>query len=236
VAAEGETCGTTSWRMALAPGERHDFYRFPGWWDLHEDHGGEDDLPRLRKALLWAFPPLPDGAAVLDVGAGTGTLLTLLVPHYPRLRYALLDPNPAALARAAAKLSAVAPEADVSLIAEAVDPADRAPLPGGPYRLVTSSLALHDIARPAEPGDEEGRQRHATLHRSLLRRVLGALEPGGHLIYADAMRPWFRAWEHLAALRDAGFVDVDCAYLLGRFAVFGGQAPVTPDRPAPDEG
>ncbi len=218
-----------SWRRALAPGEAHGFSRTPGWWDLREVFAEADDAARLRAALLHALPPLPDGAAVLDLGAGTGTLLADLARHYPRLRYVLLDPNPAALARAAEKLAVVVPAAEVSLIAEAADPSDPAPLPGGPYRLVTSSLALHDIARPAEPRDAAGRERHAVVHRSLLRRVLGALEPGGHLVYADALRPRFRVWEHLTLLAEAGFVEVDCAYVLGRFGVFGGQAPVSPN-------
>lgn len=222
-----------SWRRALAPGEPHGFSRTPGWWDLRDTFSEADDAGRLRAALLHALPPLPDGAAVLDLGAGTGTLLAELARRYPRLRYALLDPNRAALERAAEKLAAAAPNAAaaVSLIVDEVDPLGLAPLPGGPYRLVTSSLALHDIAPPAAPGDAAGRERHAAAHRSLLRRVLRALEPGGHLVYADALRPRFRVWEHLAALADAGFVEVDCGYLLGRLGVFGGQAPARPAAP-----
>lgn len=219
------------WRRGLAPGEPHAFSRTPGWWDLRESFSEADDAGRLRAALLHALPPLPDGAAVLDLGAGTGTLLAGLARAYPRLHYALLDPNRAALERAAEKLAAAAPGVAVSLIGDAVDPFGPAPLPGGPYRLVTSSLAFHDIARPAEPGDAAGRERHGAAHRSLLRRVLGALEPGGHLVYADALRPRFRVWEHLTALGNVGFVEVDCAYLLGRFGVFGGQAPARPAAP-----
>jgi SAM-dependent methyltransferase len=219
----------TSWRVALAPGESHDFYETPGWWDLREIGREPDDPPRLRAALLGALPPLPDGSAVLDLGAGTGTLLTLMAGYYPRLRYTLIDANPAALDRAAEKLRAVGPGAPdpiaVTLIAEAVDPLAENPLPGGPYRLITSSIALHDIARPAAPDDEPGRARHAAEHAALLRRVLTALEPGGHFIYADAMRPRFRVWEHLSALAAAGFAEVDCAYVLGRMLVCGGQRP-----------
>lgn len=220
-----------SWRRALAPGEHHRFSQTPGWWDLREIFRQEDDVPRLRAALLHAYPPLPEGAAVLDVGAGTGSLMAGLLAAYPRLRVVLLDSNPAALQRAIEKLAAVAPAADVSVIAEPVDPRANTPQAGGPFRLVTSSLALHDIVRPAEPGDEPGRARHAADHRALLRRLLGALEPGGHLVYADTIRPGFRVWEHLAALHDAGFAEVDCAYLLGRLGVFGGQAPASAATP-----
>ena len=218
---------TGSWRLALAPGEGHDFSATPGWWDLRDVAHEGDDVPRLRGALLRALPPMPDGSAALDLGAGTGTLVALLAGFYPKLRYTLLDANPAALDRAADKLRALSANLDVSFVAEAVDPLAPWPLPGGPYRLVTSSIALHDIARPAAPDDAIGRERHRAEHLSLLRRVLGALEPGGHLIYADAMRPRFRVMEHLAALESAGFVEVDCTYVLGRMLICGGQRPMT---------
>ena len=216
-----------SWRLALAPGEGHDFSATPGWWDLRDIVQEGDDVPRLRAALLRALPPLPDGSAVLDLGAGTGTLVGLLAGFYPTLRYTLLDANPAALDRAADKLRALAADLDVSFVAEAVDPLAPEPLPGGPYRLVTSSIALHDIARPAVPDDVAGRERHRAEHVSLLRRIFGALEPGGHLVYADAMRPRFRVMEHLAALDEVGFVEVDCAYVFGRMLVCGGRRPAS---------
>lgn len=217
-----------SWRLALAPGEGHDFSRTPGWWDLRDLGGEEDDVPALRVALLRALPPLPDGSAVLDVGAGTGTLVAMLAGFSPRLRYTLLDANEAALRRAEGKIRAVVPDAAISVVDEAVDPLDLRPLPGGPYRLVASSIALHDIARPAAPDDEAGRARHGAEHLSLLRRVYGALEPGGHLVYGDAMRPRFRVMEHLAALGAVGFEEVDCAYVRGRLAVCGGRRPSGP--------
>lgn len=217
-----------SWRLALAPGEGHDFARTPGRWDLRDLGGEEDDASGLRAALLRALPPLPDGSAVLEVGGGTGTLVAMLAGFYPRLRYTLLDANDAALRRAEEKVRATVSDLAISVVNEAVYPLDPRPLPGGPYRLVTSSIALHDIARPAAPDDEAGRARHGTEHLSLLRRVYGALEPGGHLVYGDAMRPRFRVMEHLAALGAAGFEEVDCAYARGRLTVCGGRRPSGP--------
>jgi SAM-dependent methyltransferase len=215
-----------SWRLALAPGEGHDFPQTPGWWDLRDLSPEEsDDMPRLRTALLRSLPPLPDGCAVLDLGAGTGSLVTLMAAFYPRLRYTLLDANGSALERAREKVREVVPDLDVSFITESVEASALAPLPGGPFRLVTSSIALHDLVRPAAPENAPGQARHAEDHRTLLRRVLGALDPGGHFIYADAMRPGFRVMEHLGLLDEAGFTEVDCAFVAGRFLVCGGQRP-----------
>lgn len=225
---ESTTSASPSWRAALAPGEPHEFSRTPGWWDLRDLGDDGDDLPGLRAALLRALPPLTDGDRVLDLGAGTGTLLALLADRYPRLRYTLLDPNRDALDRAAAKLRAVSGGIDLTLLADAVDPLAPRPLAGGPYRLVVSSIALHDIARPAAPGDEAGRARHGVEHTSLLGRVFGALEVGGHVVYGDAMRPRFRVTEHLLALAAVGFDEVDCAYVRGRFLVCGGRRPSGP--------
>jgi SAM-dependent methyltransferase len=214
-----------SWRRALAPGEDHGFWENPGWWDARDLPRDDDDVPRLRAALVRSFPPLPPGCAILDLGAGTGTLVELLAHYHPRLRYTLLDASAPALDRAQEKLRAAFPDLEATFVAEAVDPLAQTPLPGGPYRLVTSTIALHDIARPAAADDLPGRERHRAEHVSLLRRVLDSLEPGGHFIYADAMRPRFRVPEHLDALRDAGFVEIDFAYVVGRMAVCGGQCP-----------
>jgi SAM-dependent methyltransferase len=223
VAEENVSGAGGSWRLALAPGESHGFYETPGWWDLRDVGREDDDVPRLRAALLRALPPLPDGSAVLDLAAGTGTLVASLARFYPRLHYTLLDANPAALERAAEKLRTADPDLRATFVVEVVDPLADGPLVGEPYRLVVSSIALHDIARPAAPDDGAGRVRHAHEHRSLLRRILVSLEPGGHFVYGDAMRPRFRVMEHLAALDEAGFVEVDCAYVVGRFLVCGGR-------------
>ena len=214
-----------SWRRALAPGEHHGFSANAGWWDARDLAPDVEDVPRLRAALVRALPPLPPVSAVLDVGAGTGTLVLLLAGFHPTLRYTLLDANPAALDRAARKLAAAFPRLDVEYRTEQVDPLADGPLGHGAYRLVTSSIALHDIARPAAPDDEAGRERHRREHVGLLRRIWSSLEPGGHLVYADAMRQRFRVAEHLAALAEAGFGEVDCAYAVGRFLVCGGQRP-----------
>lgn len=214
-----------SWRQALLPGERHGFWRNPGWYDARalRAEDDQDNLPAMRAALVRALPPLRPEGKVLDLGAGTGALTLLLASVYPHLPYTLLDGREAALQRAQEKLRAAAPNLRLTLLADSVDPSADVALPGGPYQLVTSSIALHDIAPPAPFDDAEGGARHRLAHVALLRRVRAALEPGGHFIYGDAMRAGFRVAEHLATLTAAGFAEVDCAYVAGRLLVCGGQ-------------
>jgi SAM-dependent methyltransferase len=165
---------------------------------------------------------LPPGSSVLDLGGGTGSLIDLLAEFYPHLSYTLVDPNPAALARASEKLAKSHPNLSLELVLESIQPESAAPLAGGSFSLAISTISLHDIVRPAAIDDLDGRADHRRRHVALLRRVLDSLAPGGHFIYADAMHPGFRVTEHLDTLREAGFVDVDAADVRGRHLVCGG--------------
>ncbi|MGH2532932.1 MAG: class I SAM-dependent methyltransferase [Thermomicrobiales bacterium] len=208
-----------SWRVALAPGQSHGFYANPGWWDIRGTRHEVEDV----RALLLALPPLRPGAAVVDLGAGTGNFVALLAAYYPRVRYTLIDPNADGLDRAAEKLTAVYPDLDFSLVAEPIVPEPETPLPGAPFQLATSTIALHDIVRPAAPDDPDGQAEHRRRHVALLRRVWSSLEPGGHFVYLDSIWPGFRVTQHLETLKQAGFDEVDAAYVDGRFLVCGGQ-------------
>lgn len=145
-----------SWRLALAPGQSHGFSANPGWWTIRSTRREIEDPRVLQHRLLLALPPLRPGGAVVDLGAGTGTFVSRLAAYHPRVRYTLIDPNADALARASKKLTAAHPGLDVAFVAEPVAPDAESPLPGAPYQLATSTIALHDIVRPAGADDPAG--------------------------------------------------------------------------------
>ncbi|PZG12696.1 SAM-dependent methyltransferase [Micromonospora craterilacus] len=194
--------------------------------------------PPLRAALAAGRTP-----EVLDLGAGTGLLSSLLAAAVPGVRLTLVDAAPKMLAGAAERLSA-------SGVAHQVVVADLAdPLPTGRYDAVVSALAIHHL-------DDAGK-------RDLYRRVAAALVPGGVFVNAeqvagptpDLNRRYHEVWlaqitalgsdaaeiaaaeqrmaydrpatagEQCRWLAEAGLVDVDCFFKAWRFAVFGGRAP-----------
>jgi SAM-dependent methyltransferase len=219
------TSDLPSWRLALAPGQSHSFYANPGWWDIRSTRREVEDIGELHRRLLLALPPIRPGAAVVDLGAGTGNFASLLATYYPRIRITLIDPNAAGLDRAAEKLASDRPDLDVTLVAAPIDPEADTPLTGSPFQLATSTIALHDVVRPAAPDDTAEQAEHRQRHVALLRRVWSSLDPGGHFVYLDSMWPGFRVIEHLQTLTEAGFAEVDAAYVEGRFVVCGGQRP-----------
>jgi ubiquinone/menaquinone biosynthesis C-methylase UbiE len=92
-----------------------------------------------RPLMVARIDPQP-GQAVVDVGAGTGTLAVMLKSRCPQARIVALDPDPEALAMAQAK----AQDAQVEIewrqgFAETVD------YPAGSIDHVVCSLVLHQV-------------------------------------------------------------------------------------------
>jgi SAM-dependent methyltransferase len=168
---------------------------------------------------------------VLDLGAGDGRLLALVLDANPGASGVALDHNPAMLEAADARFGAL-PE--VAVIDHDLD----GELPGGlgPFDAVVSALALHHFTE----------QRR----RALSSEVLGLLRPGGVFADLDLVRsasealhdrfvdrvPWDRdpslAWdrhpsldERMAWLADAGFVNVDCLWKWRELALVTGERP-----------
>ena len=94
-------------------GEARDFVPALGWHALSPLYDGVIRVltreARWRRALVDQIAPR-GGEAILDVGCGTGSLAILLKQAAPAARIVGLDPDPAILARAAAKAQAAGVE------------------------------------------------------------------------------------------------------------------------------
>ena len=200
---------------------------------------------RLYLSAL-AVMPFPRDAAieVLDLGAGTGLLAAWIVEAFPRARLTLVDIAAAMLDRARERLAG----AETLPRIVAGDYA-QGPLVGGPYDTVVSALSIHHCDDPAK------RDLFARIFAALrpggvfvnAEQVLGPTAA----IEADYARAWLGEVRALGAdedeiaaaqermkedrcapleaqlawLRDAGFVEVDCRFKDGRFAVYAGRRP-----------
>ena len=168
---------------------------------------------------------------VLDLGAGDGRLLGLVLDANPGAGGVALDHNPAMLEAADARFAAL-PE--VAVIDHDLD--DELPGGLGAFDAVVSALALHHFT-------EERR-------RALFAEVLAMLRPGGVFADLDLVRsasealhdrfidrvPWDRdpasAWDRhpsleqrMAWLVDAGFVNVDGLWKWRELALVAGERP-----------
>jgi tRNA (cmo5U34)-methyltransferase len=124
-------------------------------------------IPQMREyygAAVWAMETAEAEPAILDVGAGTGLLSSLLLEKFPDARLTLMDiaENMLDMAR---KRFASRPGTEY-----VVSDYSRSEL-GGPYDIVCSALSIHHLS----PEDK----------RRLFGRIFTALKPGGMFVNAD---------------------------------------------------
>ena len=180
-------------------------------------HFHPDEYLELMHSELPAYERLQDAAAaatgshatrLLELGTGTGETARRVLARHPGATLVGIDVS--------ADMLAVAdlPGADLR-VARLEDP-----LPGGPFDLVFSALAVHHLDGPAKA--------------DLFARVAAVLEPGGRFVLADVvvpddpadattpLSPGFdlpsRADEQVAWLRDAG-LDATVVWSEGDLAV-----------------
>lgn len=120
---------------------------------------------RVKQALI-EHARIPDGATVIDLGCGTGTLTIGLKKQYPSARVIGVDADPEILEYAKTKASAAA--VDVKFVQAN---ATALPLDSGSAKRVVSSLFFHHLM----PSDK----------RLALSEVMRVLGEGGELHISD---------------------------------------------------
>ena len=194
-----------------------------------------DDMLATGVELLAALaPPAPH---VLDLGGGTGALSAAVLDGLPAARVTLLDVDPDMLGEARRRLARFGNR--VAFVeASFLDPLPRADA-------VVASLALHHV-HDLEAKTGVYRAIHATLVPGGVFVNLDAAMSDGPRLAARGFRRWaagmaehgiaeaaaqehFAAWadedryfpldEELAALRRAGFAEVECFWRRGASAI-----------------
>lgn len=120
---------------------------------LFKHFSGNIYSPPVKEALSRAVTDVPTGGAVLDVGAGTGTLSDLVHAIREDLALVALDPAQGMLRYAA------------EYISPTVGRAEAIPFSEGSFRAVLVGEAVHHFAAP----------------RKAFREIARVLEPGGTL-------------------------------------------------------
>lgn len=200
-----------NWRQNLL--RRGGFWKNGRWYDLHLERRMPLVVPMLDE-LASALPPLEPGAAICDLGCGTGNAGFTVLAAYPLVRLTLLDEDPELLHIASEKIGDFARDYETL---QATIKLDGEPIPGGPYNVIVASLSLHAIAgHEAEGAEAESR------YELLFHSIREGLLPGGHLFVADHVGT-LGLFRQMKAMERAGFSDVDCAWRQDDFFVAGGR-------------
>ena len=190
-----------------------------------------DRVPHRAAGEATLLEEVPKEAArILDLGAGDGRLLGLLLGHCPAAAGVALDFSPPMLERLRQRFGA---DGRVRVAAHDLE----RPLPDlGAFDVVASSFAIHHLPHPRK--------------EALYREVWGLLRPGGvfcnlehvssptdalHRRFLDAMgiapgeedpsNKLLDVATQLRWLREIGFADVDCCWKWRELALLVGRRP-----------
>jgi SAM-dependent methyltransferase len=196
-------------------------WEHPDWYDLHDTTwtaGPERESEHYRETVI-ALPPLDRSDHLVDVGAGTGKLAGLIARSYPHLgRLTLIEPNERKLERAASRLRAALPEAEIAAVAHGLGEGRALGVRGATVAVVGSVfMPIMEL-------------RGGTLAsglawlRASLEDVRALLAPGGSLYDLETLAaPWsgggpddpvrrLTMSELSSEIAAAGFQAVECVY------------------------
>jgi tRNA (cmo5U34)-methyltransferase len=145
---------------------------------FHFDPATYDDLmraevphyPELQEQIALAGAGAGAGVEVVrwgDLGTGTGEVVVRGLVHHPSAKVIGVDVSPPMLGVAWDRLTGFDVDLRVADLA--------APLPDGPFDLVTSALAIHHLDGPATA--------------DLFERIAAVLRPGGRFVLGDVVIP-----------------------------------------------
>jgi ubiquinone/menaquinone biosynthesis C-methylase UbiE len=125
----------------------------------------EDPMYSMLLAAMFKGAAGGEVGRVLDLGCGTGNLISLLLEEFPDVKFSGVDPS-SGMREVCAERFADQPNVQIS-----EGDAYNIPFPDGSFDLIVSSLALHHVPPENKP--------------DIAAEMARVLEPGGRFIHAD---------------------------------------------------
>ena len=200
---------------------------------------------RMLAALIEYLPRKVSSG--LELGCGTGNFTLALVERFPDARWVTVDASGEMVEATCARVAAEIPGAHVEGLVSRFEDLS---LEAGRFDLVASYISLHHVAEKAElfarlrvlvaPGgslciaDQLTGAAPRVADRHWQRWLEHCRSPGhctpeevDHLVdHSEAHDHYESLAAYAGYLRDAGFVDIDCVWRDGMWAVITAEAPV----------
>jgi ubiquinone/menaquinone biosynthesis C-methylase UbiE len=166
-------------------------------WISRDVQKDAERRPRLADMFAAASIRESTVSTVLDVGAGFGVVTEELLRVFPRAQVILQDFSEPMLGHARSRLSGYADQIKY-ILADLRDPlwVDRV---GGPFDLIVSGWAIHNLANPTAIG-------------ACYRDIAGLLKPGCSFLDYDLFDHAGGVALHIQLMRSARFVRADCIW------------------------
>jgi len=177
--------------------DHHDWHSadYVDGWIAKDIKRDDRRRPLLAKAMAQAPFGRNDAVRILDVAGGYGAVSEAALKAFPKARVTIHDYSEVMLDRARKHFAGgTGPIAYVQ--ADLTDPAWTKRV-GGPFDLVVSGIAIHNLHDPKPIGD-------------CYRAIYTVLAPGGCFINCDHFDRAGGVDLHLKLLREAGYAQVAC--------------------------
>jgi 2-polyprenyl-3-methyl-5-hydroxy-6-metoxy-1,4-benzoquinol methylase len=168
---------------------------FVDQWVTRDDGRIDERLPMIQDAIGSVPRDSGETFTALDVGAGYGLLTTELLKRFPNAQVTLQDVSEPMLTHAKGRLADNA--AQLKFITSDFSQSDWASRLGGPFDLVISAIAIHNMY------DDD-------LISSVYKGIHDLMSPGATFVNLDYAGQSGGIDAHLGWLSDAGFEAIDC--------------------------
>ena len=192
--------------------DRHDWHS-PGYvdeWIARDEQRDEERRTRLREMISYAPHPANAEIAVLDVGGGYGVVTEEVLRAFPRAEVTLQDYSQPMLDRAKQQLASH--RSQIRYAAGDLREPDWVRQVGGPFELVVSAIAIHNL-------------RDLAAIAGCYRAIAGLVKADGVFLDYDLFDLIGGLDQQLRSIEDAGFAKVGCIWQQPPLAIIRAREP-----------